>query len=450
MTAHPEAETRYARGESGYVAYQVFGAGPPILLVSSWHQNLDVMWEEPSMARYLNRLASFGKVICFDKRGSGVSDPVPLNSLPTLEQWIDDARVALDAAGVGQAAVIGDTEGGPMAIVFAATHPERTSALVLVNTFARWRRADDYPVGMPAETTERLVDRYEQNWGVTAEMLQLTAPSVASDQAFRSWYTRYTRLAMPRGAATITYRWVTEIDVRAVLPSIQVPTLVLQREASRHHRPGFGQFLAEAIPGANYVGLPGADTHPINAGNTGPLLDQVAEFVTGAKPERVLDRRLATVVMTDVVGSTRLAAERGDAAWLDLLRKHDDAARELLRAYGGRGIRTTGDGLVALFDGPGRAVTFAARLLDRVRTLGLEIRVGVHTGEFELSGDEIGGLAAHVAARVMGLAADGGVLVSSTVKDLVLGSGIDFMDRGRHTLRGVPGEWSVYEVAAVA
>ncbi len=238
MAAQPE--TRYATSDAGYVAYQVFGEGPiSTLFITSWAQNLDVMWDEPGLARYMGRLASFSRVVCFDKRGSGVSDPVPWNTSPALEEWMDDARVVLDAAGVDQTAVIGDVEGGPMAILFAATYPERVSALVLINTFARWRRDSDYPIGMPDDSVEKLTQAYEDHWGVDADILQVTAPTAARDPRFRDWYRRYQRLAMPRGAATEGYRWVTNLDVRMALPAIQAPTLVVNRSDALHHRPTF-------------------------------------------------------------------------------------------------------------------------------------------------------------------------------------------------------------------
>lgn len=443
-------ETHYAIGDGGYVAYQVVGSGPPtVLLVTNWLQNLDVMWDEPSLARYLERLASFSRVICFDKRGSGVSDPVPLNALPTVEQWMDDARTVVEAVGAERTAVIGDAEGGPMAILYAASHPDRVSALVLVNSFARWRRAEDYEIGMPDSTTEKLVDRYEQNWGVTAEMLALTAPSVAHDAEFRDWFVRYQRLAMPRGAATVTYRWVTEIDVRAVLPSIRVPTLVVHRAGARHHRADFGRYLAEHIPGARYLELPGADTYPLQAGDFETLLGHVEEFLTGARAGPVSDRMLATILFTDIVGSTDLAARRGDAAWGEIIRRHDEIVRALLRTYRGREMRQTGDGFLAIFDGPARAVACAARIREALARDGIEVRVGLHTGEIELSGDQIAGLAVHVAARVMEKAGAGRIFVSATVKDLILGSGIVLEAGGGHRLKGVPDEWALYEVTSV-
>jgi class 3 adenylate cyclase len=443
-------ETRYARSDAGYVAYQVFGTGPiSVLFIPSWLQNIDVMWDEPTLGAYLDRLGSFSQVVCFDKRGSGVSDPVPLGRLPTIEEWMDDGRVALDAAGIEQTAVIGDTEGGPIAALFAATYPERVTSLVLINSFARWKRAADYAVGMPDDTVDRMVDRYEQNWGITATILDLTAPVAARDPRFRAWYQRYQRLTMPRGAATAMYRWVTDLDVRSVLGSIRVPTLVISRAGARHHRAAFGRYLADAIPDAEYDELPGTDTFPFNAGDYGPVLDAVETFLTGTRAEPVLDRVLGTVVFTDIVESTSTAAARGDAAWLALRRSHDRIVRENLGRYRGREIAHTGDGFLAVFDGPARAVTWAARIVDEVGRLGLEIRVGIHTGEIELLGDQIGGLAVHLANRVMGTADPGTIVVSSTVRDLALGSGIHFADHGSHHLKGIPEPWHLYRATSV-
>ncbi|HZB36226.1 MAG TPA: adenylate/guanylate cyclase domain-containing protein [Gaiellaceae bacterium] len=441
-------ETRYAKAsEGGYVAYQLFGSGSvDLVFVTNWITNCDAMWEEPTMAAYFERLARFARVLCFDKRGTGVSDPVPLSDLPRLEEWMDDVQTVMDAAQIERAALLGDTEGGPMAMMFAATHPDRVSALALVNSFARWRRADDYPIGMPHETAEKLVDRYEQHYGVTSEILALTAPTSAHDARFARWFTRYQRLGMPRGAATTMYRWVTELDVRSILPSIRVPTLVLQRRDALHHRAAFGRYLAEQIPGARYVELPGADTLPVSAGDFGLLLGEVEEFLTGARAVPVLNRQLATVMITDIVDSTHLAAERGDAAWVQLVQQHDDVVREQLDTYRGREIDHTGDGFLATFDGPARAVTCAARLEEALRARGITIRAGIHTGEVELVGGALRGLAIHIAARVMSTAERGGILVSGTVRDLVVGSGIEFAERGTYELKGVPGSWVLSEV----
>lgn len=443
-------ETSYALSDAGYVAYQTFGDGPkPVLFVPSWLQNLDVMWDEPNLARYLGRLASFARVLAFDKRGTGVSDPVALHALPTIEQWMDDARVALDAAGIERTAVIGDTEGGPIAAMFAATYPERVTALVLVNTFARWRRDHDYPIGMPEGTVNRLTDLYEQHWGVTPDILELTAPSAHRDPRFRAWYLRYQRLCMPRGAAAAMYRWVTDLDVRSVLASIHAPTLVVSRSDAQHHRPAFGRYLADHIPDARYVELPGADTFPFHAGDFDLVLDEVEQFLTGSEPAPTVDRVLGTILFTDIVASTQMASAMGDAAWVALRRTHDDVVRECLRNYRGREISHTGDGFLALFDGPARAVTCAARIVEQVRKLGIETRVGVHTGEVELVGDQIGGVAVHLANRILDEAGPGMILTSSTVKDLVLGSGIVFIERGPRQLKGVTDTWNLFQVFSV-
>ena len=440
-------ETRYARSSEGYVAYQIFGEGPPdILFVTSWATNVDAMWDEPSLAYFLHRLAGIGRVICFDKRGTGVSDPVPLASLPTLEEWMDDARVILDAAGSEQVAIIGDTEGGPMAMLLAATFPKRVLALVLVNTFARWQRARDYPIGMPEPTRQKLLSEYERLWGQDPEMLAATAPSVAKDPRMQEWFIRYQRLAMPPGAAVRMYGWVTQLDVRSVLPTISVPTLVLHRAENRHYRLPFGKYLAEHIPGARFVELPGADCFPFYTPESSTTLDEVRSFLTGISAGPSTERELATVMFTDIVDSTRLASEMGDARWLEWRDVHDYLVRRNLTAFRGREIKTTGDGFVATFDGPARAIYCAIQIRDAIHSLGGEIRAGLHTGEIQLQNGDIGGIAVHLASRVMSVGGPGEVLVSGTLSDLVVGSGITFEDRGMHTLKGVPGEWRLLQV----
>jgi class 3 adenylate cyclase len=420
-----------------------------VLFVTNWGTNVDAMWEEPSLAHFFHRLTRIGRVICFDKRGTGVSDPVPLASLPTLEEWMDDARVVLDAVGSRQAAVIGDTEGGPMAMLLAATFPERVGALVLLNTFARWRRAPDYPIGMPDPTCQKLLLLYERYWGQDPGMLGLTAPSVVGDARWEEWFTRYQRLAMAPGAATRMYRWVTQLDVRSVLPAISAPTLVVHRRDNQHYRLAFGHYLAQHIPGARLVELRGADCYPYYTAASDDVLDEVLEFLTGARQQLPTERELATVLFTDVVGSTDLAAALGDARWLELRSAHNEVVRRHLAASRGREIATTGDGFLATFDGPARAVHCALRIRDSVRSLGLEIRAGLHTGEIELLDGDIGGIAVHLAARIMAMAQPSEVLVSSTLTGLVVGSGIEFDDRGLHDLKGVPGAWHLYTVASV-
>jgi len=440
-------ETWYAKADGGYVGYQVFGDGPRnILFVPSWGWNIDAMWDEPGCAQYLQRLARIGRVVCFDKRGTGISDPVPLESLPTLEEWMDDALLALDAAGSQQTAVIGDTESGPMAMLLAATYPDRVAALVLVNTFARWRRAPDYPIGMPDATTEKLVALQESHWGQDAEMLAMTAPSVANDPRMREWITRIQRLSMPPGASGRMYRWVVNLDLRSILSAIRVPTLVLHRRENRHYRLEFGRYLAANIPGARLVELPGADCHPFHLPAGNAVLDEIQEFLTGVRPAATTERELATVLFTDIAGSTALAARIGDARWLELRDAHDALVRRQLAAFRGREVERTGDGFLATFDGPARAVHCAARIRDELRPLGLEIRAGIHTGEIEHRRHDIGGVAVHLASRVLALARPGEVLVSGTVADLVVGSGIAFEERGVETLKGIPGSWRLLRV----
>jgi len=432
------------------VAYQAFGAGPhDLLFVTNWGTNLDAMWEEPSLAQFFHRLGRVGRVICFDKRGTGVSDPVPLAALPTLEEWMDDARVVLDAVGAEQVAVVGDTEGGPMAMLLAATFPERVRALVLLNTFARWRRAPDYPIGMPDPTWQKLLTLYERYWGQDPGMLGLTAPSLAGDARSEEWFTRYQRLSMPPGAAAQMYRWVTQLDVRSVLPAISAPTLVLHRTENQHYRLAFGRYLAAHVAGARLVELPGADCYPFYAGDSDAVLDEVEEFLTGARQPLPTERELATVLFTDIVGSTDLAAQLGDARWLEFRAAHNEVVRRHLAAFRGREVTTTGDGFLATFDGPARAVHCAVQVRDSVRSLGMQIRAGLHTGEIERLDGDIGGIAVHIAARIMAAAGPDEVVVSSTLTDLVVGSGIEFGDRGLHTLKGMPAPWHLYTVAGV-
>jgi class 3 adenylate cyclase len=432
------------------VAYQVFGSGAcDLLFITHWGTNLDAMWDDPSIAHFFRRLGRLGRVICYDKRGTGVSDPVPLAALPTLESWMDDAKVALDAVGSTRAAVIGDTEGGPMAMMLAATYPDRVRELVLLNTFARWRRADDYAIGMPDQTWAKLLRQYEKHWGQDPGMLALTAPSLAGDARAEEWFTRYQRLSMPPGAAIGMYRWVTQMDVRSVLPTISVPTLVLQRRDNQHYRFAFGRYLAEHIPGARLVELPGGDCYPFSTPAGDDVLDEVQRFVMGAHDEIPTRRELSTVLFTDVVGSTELAARLGDARWLDLRAAHDEVVRRHLAAFRGREVATTGDGFLATFDGPARAVQCAAGVRDSVKALGLEIRAGLHTGEIELLDGDIGGIAVHLAARILAVAGPSEIVVSRTVRDLVVGSGIVFEDLGAHALKGIPGTSDLLRVAGL-
>ena len=317
-----------------------------------------------------------------------------------------------------------------------------------MNTFARMLRAADYPIGMPDEAAEQLLRIWERSWG-TGVVLELSAPSVADDPQMQRWAGRYMRLSAPPAASTRMYRWVLQVDVRSVLPSIQAPTLIVHRAENRHYRTPMGRYLAEHIPGAKYVELPGADWYPPFV-NAEPVLDEIEEFFTGARPAAAQDRILATVLFTDIVGSTDIAARLGDRRWLDLRAAHDDLVRMHLDRYRGRDVATTGDGFLATFDGPARAVRCASEIASAVRSLGIEIRAGLHSGEVEIQDGEIAGIAVHIAARVMALAGNSQVLVSGTVKDLVVGSPIQFADRGSHQLRGIPGEWRLFEVTGLS
>jgi len=440
-----QPETRYAPSKDGYVAYQVVGHGPlDSVLISGWASNIEVMWEEPSLASYLRRLATFSRLLCFDKRGSGVSDPVPLAALPTLEEWMDDVRAVMDAADSKRAALLGYGEGGPMAMLFGATYPERASALILNNTYARLLRDSDYPWGFPPDRVPQFLQRIEEGWG-TGHMLDILGPSVAHDERFRRWLARYNRLANGPRAATTMLATSWKVDLRAVLQSIRVPTLVLHRAGNRYIRIGHGRYLAEHIPGAKYVELPGEDAL-YYVGDTETMLGEIEEFLTGVRPLPESDRVLATVLFTDIVTSTERSAEVGDRRWKELLDQHDALIRRELERHRGRLVKNTGDGILATFDGPARAIRCAQAIAISVKALGIEVRSGLHTGEVELRGEDVTGMGVNITARVMDAASPGEVVVSSTVKDLVAGSGLRFSDRGTHDLRGVPGEWRLFAV----
>lgn len=435
-------DIHYAKGPDGHVAYQVTGGGPvDIVFVPDWVTNLEVMWDEPAITRFFTRLGAIGRLITFDKRGSGISDPVPLGALPTLEQWMDDIRTVLDAAGAGRAVVFAHGDGAAMALLFAATYPERTTALVVVDGTARKLRAPDYPHGMPPDVARRQVERMNAEWGTGNAMLT-GAPSMA-DEASRSARGRLERVSMSPSAFATEYHTALTADVRPVLGAIRVPTLVLHRTGNRYIRVGCGRYLAERIAGATFIELPG-DDHIFYAGDVEAMLASVEEFLTGARPVIDDDRVLATVLFTDIVGSTEHASRLGDRAWRDLLERHDTAVRQELGRFRGREIHTTGDGFFATFDGPARGVRCALAIREAVRPLGLEIRTGLHTGECELRGDDVSGIAVHIGARVAAAARPGEVLVSGTLKDLVTGSGLRFAERGVHQLKGVQGEWPLH------
>jgi pimeloyl-ACP methyl ester carboxylesterase len=441
-----QPETRYARSGDLNIAYQVVGEGPrDLVYVPGWVSNIELMWEERAMEHFLERLASFSRLILFDKRGTGLSDRVSNDELPTLEQRMDDVRAVLEAVGSERAALFGHSEGGNMCVLFAATYPQRTTALITLGSFAKRRDPDeDYPWAPSADEREATVADVEANWGhFRPQDVEYYAPSRFGDEQFVRNLEQYFRRAASPGAAAALLRMNSYIDVRDVLPAVQAPTLVLHRTGDHDVDVAEGRYFASKIAGAKFVELPG-DDHWIAAGNTDEIADEIEEFLTGTRPIPEPDRVLATVLFTDIVGSTERAAELGDRRWREMLNIHNEAVRRELGRFRGREVDTAGDGFLATFDGPARAVRCALSAGEAVQQLGVEIRAGVHTGECELDGLKIRGIAVHTGARITSLAGPGEVLVSQTVKDLVAGSGLAFEDRGVHELKGVPGEWRIY------
>jgi class 3 adenylate cyclase len=442
------SETRYARSGEVSIAYQVVGDGPfDLVYVPGFVSNIELMWEEPGLARFLERLASFSRLILFDKRGTGLSDPVPNDGLPTLEERMDDVRAVMDAVGSKRAALLGHSEGGNMCVLFSATHPERTTALLLVGSYAKRIRSEDYPWAPTVEERAREIEETEATWG-SPEAFRALAPSKENDPDFQRWIGRYLRQSASPKAAAALLRMNTQIDVRNVLPTIGVPTLLLYRTHDADVHVDEGRYIAERIPGSTFVELPGAD-HLMWTGDADALLDEVEGFLTGVRRGPDPDRVLATVLFTDVVGSTETATRVGDRAWRSLLERHHQVVRRALARWRGREIETAGDGFLATFDGPARAIRCAVAASEGIRDLGLQIRAGLHTGEVEIAGGDVRGIAVHIGSRVAGLAGPGEVLVSRTVADLVAGSGIVFAERGEHELKGVSGTWLVYAVESV-
>jgi class 3 adenylate cyclase len=442
-------ETLYATSGDVHLAYQVTGDGPVDLLMPSYLMvSIDSFEDEPRFARFLDRLGSFARVIRYDRRGIGLSDPISPSAPPTVEQEVEDALAVLDAAGVERAALFGAGPSGLSAILAAATHPARVDALVLFNSYARLERAPDYPVGVPAAILQRFVEDVTSTdpSGDVTQSLRVGVPSVADDVEFARWWDHAGR----RGASPATARALDSVafhaDLRVVLPSITVPTLVLHRRECEWMRVGLGRYLAEHIAGAHYVELDGADTTPFT-GNSEQVLDEIEEFLTGERRYHDRDRVLATILFTDIVRSTERAADLGDTSWRELLDRHDAMVRRQVHRFAGREVKTTGDGVLVSFDGPARAIRCATAIRDGAHQLGITIRSGVHTGEVELRGDDLAGIAVHVGQRISGLAGPGEVLVSRTVRDLVAGSGIELEDRGVHTLRGIAEPWQVFAVA---
>jgi pimeloyl-ACP methyl ester carboxylesterase len=436
--------TRYAKSDDVSIAYQILGDGPiDLVLVQGFATHLDMQWEAPPLARFFERLASFSRLVLFDKRGTGLSDPVSI--VPTLEQRVDDVRAVLDACGSERAALFGVSEGGPMSVMFAAAHPARVSALVLHGAMGRTTEAPDYPWASPAdalrESSAQFIAPY---WGRDARgTVELFAPSLADDPQSVAFSERMERSAASPAMVQKIFEMFLDIDVRAILPAINVPTLVLHRRGDRVVNWRAGRELASQIPGARYVELPGIDHVPW-AGDADAVLGEIEEFLTGTRSVPEADRVLATVMFTDLVGSTERAAAVGDARWRGLLAEHQASVRRELMRFRGREVKTLGDGFLATFDGPARAIRCAHAMTADAPSLGLEVRVGIHTGEVELIGHDVGGIAVHIAARIADLATPGEVLVSSTTKDLVAGSGLRFADRGARQMKGIADEWRLF------
>ena len=439
-------DTRYATTPDGaQVAYQTWGEGPVDLVLLNFDTVIDSMWDDTRFAAFLERLGTFSRAICFDRRGWGSSDSLALGVTGSLEGWLDDIVSVMAAVDSQRAAFIAASEAGKPAMLLAATHPQLATGLVLLNAYARFVRAPDYPFGLRPESVGRYRDSIRAGWGTMAQ-IELVAPSMVADRKWCNWYLKSSRLGGSPGDALHFMQANFDTDVHRVLPSIQAPTLVLYR-ANRHIGIEHSQYLAEHIPAASFRELQGEDL-TMAAGDCDALAADIEEFLTGIRPVVVTNRVLATMLFTDIVGSTQTAGALGDRAWLRLLEAHDSIVRTELRRFRGREVDAVGDGFLATFDGPARAIRCATELVTALRGLGLDIRAAIHTGEVEVRGQGISGIAVHTGARVAALADAGEVLVSSTVKDLVAGSGTNFLDRGEHELRGVPGRWRLFSVAA--
>jgi class 3 adenylate cyclase/pimeloyl-ACP methyl ester carboxylesterase len=440
-----ERATGYARLGSQKVAYEVFGSGSIDLVVTTGSFSaFDTDWEDPMAELFLRRLASFARVIRFDRRGAGASDSLPLDALPPWESFVEELDCVMSDVGSEGAALMASYDAGPMGMLFASTRPDLAAALILVNSSAKYVATDDYPIGISPELAEELSRTMADRWGSDQHVL-LQVPSRASDARFSNWYAKKTRSIAGPAAAEAYFQSMFKADARALLPAIRVPTLVLHRSAYRFMPIEHGRYLADNIAGAKFVEIPGSDG-PLFWEHADEALDAIEGFLTGITPSMPSNRVLATVLYTDIVDSTRLVERMGDTRWREILDVHDDLARRLLGAHGGRLVKTTGDGVLATFDGPGRGIRFAGSFREQLQPIGLSIRTGIHTGEVEMRGDDVGGMAVHLAARIMAQAGGGEILVSRTVKDLVVGSDLSFDDRGTHHLKGIEGDWQLLTV----
>lgn len=419
------------------------GEGPlDLLIVPGFISHLEQAWEDPAYSRFLNRLASFSRLIQFDKRGTGLSDRI--TGMPTLEQRMDDVRAVMDAVGSERAALFGISEGGPMSVLFAATYPQRTSSLTLYGSIARGAWAPDYPWGSKLEQMDEWLEGWRKNWG-GPHALDDWAPSAAHDEQFRQWWAKFLRLGASPSAVISIFRMNAAIDVRDILPAIHTPTLVLHRAGDRTIDVEQGRYLAQHIPGAKLTELDGND-HLWWVGDSEAIVNEIQEFLTGDRPAVEPDRVLATLLFTDIVDSTKRVTELGDRRWRDLLARHNSVMNTEIRRFGGRAVKTTGDGFLATFDGPARAIHCALAASEEMQRMGIEIRSALHTGEVELIGEDVGGIAVHMAARILAEARAGEVWTSRTVKDLVVGSSLRFSDRGNFSLKGISGDWPLHAV----
>ena len=437
---------RYVSIGDGDVAYQILGEGPgDLLFCNSLGGHVDLIWQIPQAAEFFEKMATFRRVLHMDRRGSGASDALPLRAIPTWEELAEDIAGVLDATESTVADLVGVNEVGAIAVLFAAMHPERVGSLILVNTAARYMEAPDYPIGVALTAIDAIYDLLMSTWGSDA-FVAATNPTRVNDREFIKAAARMNRAsATPSTAATLMRYFLSSMDVRPFLPLVQNPTLVLQVTESPFTLLAHGQYLAEHIPGATFIPMSGGDMTPPFGPNAA---SEIAEFLTGKRPSFEVDRVLTSVLFTDIVGSTETAASMGDQQWRNVLDSHDRLVREQLRHFRGREIKMTGDGFLASFDGPARAIRCARAIVETVEVLGIKIRAGLHTGECEVRGDDLGGLAVHIAARVGAIAGPGEVLVSGTVKDLVVGSDVAFSERGEHQLKGVPGTWRLFAVTS--